>query len=106
MFMFSVRIPVTQGREVEFEHAFVGRPKLFQMTPGFIRNELLRPANAGDYLLLVYWESREAHTAWSKTEGYRTLTAQSGPKELYSGPNVLGLHEVISLQERIREMAA
>jgi heme-degrading monooxygenase HmoA len=53
---------VKPGREAEFEQAMRDALPLISATPGFIRLELRPCLEAkGKYLLLVTWETLEAH---------------------------------------------
>jgi heme-degrading monooxygenase HmoA len=56
-------LDVREGEEKSFESAFGRVRPLIEKTPGFQRLEL-RPCieRAGRYLLLVWWDSVEAHT--------------------------------------------
>ena len=104
MIIAANRIPVIKGREKEFERQFLGRPKLVDMMPGFIRNEFLKPINNDCYIVLSYWESREDFDAWIKSEAYQKTQARKTNRDLLSGPVQLDLHEVIGISERVREM--
>jgi heme oxygenase (mycobilin-producing) len=87
----------------EFESRFRDRAGLVDRMPGFISNQVLRPVNAGDpYIVLTWWESREAFTAWTASEEFRQGHARSGtlPKEAFSGPNKLEVHEVFQDSSR------
>ncbi|HET6466121.1 MAG TPA: antibiotic biosynthesis monooxygenase [Nitrospiria bacterium] len=104
MIVVANRIPVVKGREQEFERQFLGRPKLADMMPGFIRNEFLKPLNNDYYVVLSYWESREEFEAWVKSEGYQKNQARKMNRDFLSGPVQMDLHEVIGISERVREM--
>ncbi len=44
------------------------------------------------------WESRAAFEAWTTSDAFRQGHARSGtlPKDAFSGPNVLEIHEVVA----------
>jgi heme-degrading monooxygenase HmoA len=55
-------LPVTPGREEEFERAFGVAKNIISASPGFLSLSLLRGLESeSSYLLLVQWESVEAH---------------------------------------------
>jgi heme-degrading monooxygenase HmoA len=55
-------LPVTPGREEEFERAFSTAKNIIAGSPGFLDLSLLRGIESeSNYLLLVRWESVEAH---------------------------------------------
>jgi heme-degrading monooxygenase HmoA len=55
-------LPVTPGREQDFERAFATALPLIAASPGFLDARLLRGIETStSYLLLVNWESVEAH---------------------------------------------
>jgi len=49
------------------------------------------------YIVLTFWESREQFEAWTRSEAFTKGHATSGslPREAYSGPSKLEIHEVI-----------
>ena len=104
MIVAAYRSPVLKGHEKEFENKSMIRPKLADMTPGFIRNELLKPLKGQYYIVLSYWETLEDFEAWTKSEGYQKTQARKGMRDLLSGPIELELHEVIGVSERVLEM--
>ena len=60
-------LDVRPGQEEEFEHAFRQAETIISSMPGYISHELQRCLESGSrYLLLVRWETIEAHT-----EGFR-----------------------------------
>ncbi|HET8778599.1 MAG TPA: antibiotic biosynthesis monooxygenase [Agromyces sp.] len=55
-------LPVVAGREAEFEAAFAEAKAIISAMPGFIDLQLSRSIETpNEYLLLVHWESVEAH---------------------------------------------
>jgi heme-degrading monooxygenase HmoA len=55
-------LPVTPGREADFEAAFAEAKTIIAGMPGFIDVSLSRGIESrSEYLLLVHWESVEAH---------------------------------------------
>jgi heme-degrading monooxygenase HmoA len=95
MIVVANRIPVTAGYEKEFENRFKNRAGLIDKEPGFIRNQILRPLKSDYYVVLTYWEDRESFEAWTKSESFRKAHSERPPKEMFSGPNVLEIHEVL-----------
>ncbi|WP_135229268.1 antibiotic biosynthesis monooxygenase family protein [Deinococcus fonticola] len=82
----------------QFEERFRTRAGLVDSMPGFVRNEVLRPTRAGDpFIVLTYWDNMGAFTAWTESDAFKQGHARSGslPREAFSGPNVLEIHEVI-----------
>lgn len=57
------QLTITSGREAEFEAAFVRGERVIAESPGYRWSRLLRQTeDPATYLLLVGWESLEAHT--------------------------------------------
>lgn len=99
--MISVanRIHVKLEYHDAFEARFRDRAGLVDGMPGFIANHVLRPTRDGDpFVVLTFWESREAFEAWTTSDAFRQGHARSGtlPKDAFSGPNVLEIHEVVA----------
>ncbi|KQP01660.1 antibiotic biosynthesis monooxygenase family protein [Leifsonia sp. Leaf264] len=62
MILEHVVLPVTPGREREFEEAFAEARTIIELMPGFQRLSLSRGIESpSSYLLLVHWDSVEAH---------------------------------------------
>ena len=81
-----------------FEQRFRDRAGLVDRMPGFISNYVLRPVNDGEpYIVLTFWNTRQDFINWVRSDEFVKGHAQSGtlPKEAFSGPNSLELHEVI-----------
>jgi heme oxygenase (mycobilin-producing) len=97
MITVANRIFVAPEFAEQFEERFRQRAGLVDRMPGFISNQVLRPVNEGDpYIVLTWWERREDFEAWTRSEEFREGHARSGtlPKEAFTGPNKLELHEV------------
>lgn len=99
--MISVanRIHVKAEYHDTFEARFRERAGLVDGMPGFIANHVLRPTRHGDpFVVLTFWESLAAFEAWTTSDAFRQGHARSGtlPKDAFSGPNVLEIHEVVA----------
>lgn len=63
MILEAVVLPVIAGREAEFEAAFREASPIIASMPGYLGHELQRCIETPSrYLLLVRWETLEAHT--------------------------------------------
>ena len=86
-----------------FEEAFRNRAGLVDGMAGFISNQVLRPVNEGDpYIVLTLWRSRADFEAWIRSDAFVHGHAKSGtlPKEAYTAPNKLEIHEVVTDSSR------
>jgi heme-degrading monooxygenase HmoA len=115
VFIVTNRIPVARGQEAAFEERFRNRAHLIDQSPGFIKNLVLRPVQRrfshqtgqweesteqGYYLVQTYWESEQAFWNWTKSDSFRTAHSNRPPAEMFAGPNVLEIHEVILTTEK------
>ncbi|MFQ5684710.1 MAG: antibiotic biosynthesis monooxygenase family protein [Candidatus Binatia bacterium] len=100
MIVVSNRIPVTKGHEKEFESRFEGRAGLVDKMPGFIRLEILRPIRSDYYVVLTYWENAKAFHAWTESPEFQEAHKNRPRKEIFAGPNVFEMHDVIQIAER------
>ncbi|GGJ60378.1 antibiotic biosynthesis monooxygenase family protein [Deinococcus aquiradiocola] len=92
------RIAVNPDYAEQFEERFQNRARMVDDMPGFVSNQVLRPTTPDDpYIVLTVWESREHFDAWTRSDAFVQGHARSGtlPKEAFSGPNRLELHEVL-----------
>lgn len=98
MITVANRIYIKAEHADAFEERFRERAGLVDKMAGFISNQILRPVNDGDpYVVFTTWRSRADFLNWVRSEAFVKGHAQSGtlPKEAFSGPNVLEMHEVI-----------
>ncbi len=110
MIVVSNRIPVAKGHEGAFEERFRGRAGLVENHPGFVRLEILRPkavtmhggqmGGSDYYVVLTYWENEQAFVDWTESEDFRRAHSSRPPKEMFVGPNVFEMHEVIQVADR------
>ena len=103
MITVANRIYVKPEYTEAFEKAFRERAGLVDGMPGFLSNTVLRPVNDGDpYVVLTLWTSRQDFLNWVRSDAFTQGHAQSGtlPKDAYSQPNVLEMHEVVSDSSR------
>ncbi len=103
MITVANRIMVSPEYAEQFEENFRRRAGLVDQMPGFVSNMVLRPTKADEpYVVLTFWNRREDFEAWVKSDAFTKGHAQSGtlPREAFSGPNKLELHEVLSDSSR------
>ena len=110
MFVVTNRIPVAEGHEIDFEDRFRKRVHLVDQSPGFVRNEVHRPkpvkfdhetgtwrddpSAQGYYEVKTWWRSFEDFIAWTKSAEFAEAHKNRAPKEMFSGPSELVVHEV------------
>ena len=103
MITVANRIYVKPEYAEAFEERFRQRAGLVDKMQGFVYNLVLRPVNEGDpYVVFTTWESREDFMNWVRSDEFVKGHAQSGtlPREAFSGPNVLEMHEVVQDSSR------
>jgi len=98
----SNRLQVAKGREEDFEKRFEGRARLVENMPGFIRLEILRPIKSDYYTVLTHWEDEASFRAWTDSAEFREAHNKRPPAEIFAGPNVFEIHEIIQLAEKPR----
>lgn len=100
MIVVANRIPVAEGYEEAFEARFKARAGLVDKNPGFIRNAVLKPIMGGTYVVMTWWADQASFEAWCESDSFREAHADRPPREMFSGPNQLEIHEVITLSEK------
>lgn len=112
MIVVTNRLSVTPGREEEFEERFKQRAHLVEKHEGFIRNEVHRPRpvryergaggwvddpeGEGCYEIKTWWRSLEDVSRWIRSADFRAAHAGRPPKGLFSRPNQLIIHEIVT----------
>jgi heme-degrading monooxygenase HmoA len=81
MILEHALLPVVPGREAAFEAAFAQAKAIIASMPGFVDLRLSRSLETpNEYLLLVHWESVEAHE-----QGFRGSPEYDRWRELLHG---------------------
>lgn len=99
MIVVTNRIPVAPGQEAAFEARFAGRAAQVERQPGFRGFQLLRPLRSEYYMVMTWWDSEADFQAWTESEAFREAHRRRPPQELFAGPNVFELHQVIQRVE-------
>jgi len=102
LIVVSNRLQVAKGREEDFEKRFEGRARLVENMPGFIRLEILRPIKSDYYTVLTHWDDEASFRAWTDSAEFREAHNKRPPAEIFAGPNVFEMHEIIQLAEKPR----
>ena len=88
MFTSMQRVSLNPDYAGAFEDRFHQRPRRVDRFPGFIRNEVLRPALGGQpYVVLTHWEDRSGFDAWDRDRANHTRQNPL-PSEAYLGTNL------------------
>ena len=86
-------LAVTPGREEEFEASARLALPLLDVAPGCFGGEIRRQEEDGSvYLLLIRWESIDAHMAWRETDDFPRWRELTWPFYL-ERPSVTHFHE-------------
>lgn len=96
MIVVANRIAVAKGYEAEFEERLRTRQGLVEGEPGFVRNMVLKPLEAETYVVMTYWQDQASFEAWTQSEAFAQAHSRRPPKEMFSGPNKLEIHEVLT----------
>jgi heme-degrading monooxygenase HmoA len=99
MFIAMNRFQVAEGRGEQFEERWRQRQSYLDQVPGFVRFQLLRGDNAGEYISHSTWESREAFAAWTQSEAFAAGHRQGSVAGELLGPPQVSLYEVVLEQQ-------
>jgi heme oxygenase (mycobilin-producing) len=92
----SNRIPITKGREEEFERRWKNRKWTIANHLGFIRTEVLKPVRADHYIVVTHWQTIKDFENWTNSDAFMESYANYPPRETFSGPSRLKIHEIIA----------
>jgi heme-degrading monooxygenase HmoA len=95
MFVIVNRFKVNAGYEDMFEELSLHRAHLVECMPGFFKWELHRPLGDGWYASITYWESRQHHDVWQRSDAYKIAHHEKPPEGMFAAPNVLEMTEVV-----------
>ena len=80
MVIERAELPITPGREREFEAQFVDARRYLLEAEGCRNVSLARGVESpAKYLLLIEWDSLEAHRAFTRTPGFEQFRSLAGP---------------------------
>ena len=91
------RFSVSEGHEDGFVERFAESTGGVASQPGFVKFELLAPANEDTdvHVAMTYWESEEDFRAWTESEAFREAHADEPPEGMFEGHPDLEVHEVV-----------
>jgi len=85
MVTIGMNYDVLPGREADFEEKFQAVLEAFQRDQGHRRSRLYRDVeNPGSYLIHSEWETKEAFTAFLRSDAFREVTAW-GREQILAG---------------------
>jgi heme-degrading monooxygenase HmoA len=80
MVVERAELPITPGREGEFEAQFAHAQRYLLEASGCRKVSLARGVETPTkYLLLIEWVSLEAHQAFTRTPGFEQFRSLAGP---------------------------
>ncbi len=96
MIAVANRFHIADGYEDEFVERFRNRQGKIDDQDGFIRFELLTPADddTDTFVAMTYWESREAFEAWTDSDAFEQAHGSDAPREMFEDHPNLEIHEV------------
>ena len=100
MFIAMNRFKIVPGKEDAFEKVWKNRDSHLKGVPGFIEFNLIKGEESKEFSLYAShskWESKDAFSAWTKSEAFRLAHKNAGQnRDLYLGPpNFEGFEKVI-----------
>jgi len=100
MFVAANRFRINEGYGEAFVDLFEDSMTTVDEQPGFVRFDLLAPADDGDtYIAQTYWESREAFEAWTNSDAFESAHDRDPPSEMFDGHPSLELYEAAFSRE-------
>lgn len=91
MYVVTNRVPVAADWRDQFEQRFQNRAGQVDKQPGFVRMEVMRPADEeSPYLVMTVWESEQAFLDWVDSEDFKLAHQNPLPKEAYAVEGVQG----------------
>ena len=106
MFISINHIPVTPGREADFEQLFRQRERSVQEQPGFISLDVLKPGakmqmgkpipdDSNEYQVLTRWQSAEAFRNWISSDSFKKSHSRESDPAIFAGKSYLSTHETV-----------
>jgi heme-degrading monooxygenase HmoA len=96
MFIVTNRVNVASGWEEQFENRFRQRAGQVDKQQGFVRMEILRPADDNTpYLVMTMWKDEQAFRDWVGSEDFKLAHQNPLPKEAYKAGGGMEQHTLI-----------
>lgn len=107
MFISINHIPVTPGREEDFEAMFRARERAVEDQPGFLSLDVLKPGMKmlmgsgqmekvdNEYQVLTRWETEDAFRQWIHSDAFKKAHARSHDPSIFAGKSYLTLHHAV-----------
>lgn len=71
-FLALSKFKIRNGMAAEVRDAFIKRPHLVDGAEGFVRMDVVSPANdESEFWLLTYWQDEASFTEWHRSHLYR-----------------------------------
>jgi len=84
MFVVTNRVPVEADWSEQFEERFRQRAGQVDKQPGFLRMEIMRPADdTSPYLVMTVWEDEQAFRNWVGSDDFKLAHHNPLPKEAF-----------------------
>ncbi|HEY9784822.1 MAG TPA: antibiotic biosynthesis monooxygenase [Candidatus Obscuribacterales bacterium] len=118
MFISINHIPVTPGREEDFESMFKSRERAVEDQPGFLSLDVLKPGQRmlmgsgkteqvdNEYQVLTRWEDEEAFRQWVHSDAFKKAHSRDFDPAIFAGRSYLTLHHAIDGASAQRETSA
>lgn len=96
MFVVTNRVPVAIEYRSQFEQRFKQRAGQVDKQAGFVRMDVMRPADADSpYLVMTVWQDEAAFLKWVESDDFKLAHQNPLPKEAYDGQGKMERHEVV-----------
>ena len=96
MYVVANRVYVKPQWADESETRFRNRAGAIDKQPGFVRLEILKPADEDSpYVVLTVWDDQWSFDAWVGSPDFRAAHSNPMPKEAFSEPGRMERHEVV-----------
>lgn len=96
MWVVSNRVYVVESYAAQFEQRFAHRAGEIDKQPGFVSMAVMKPASEGaPWVVQTHWQDKAAFDNWVGSEDFRRSHANPMPKEAFSQPGGLEMHEVV-----------
>ncbi|MFB6073738.1 MAG: antibiotic biosynthesis monooxygenase [Haloarculaceae archaeon] len=100
MFVVANRFAVAEGQGEAFVERFADSMGDVADQPGFVRFDLLAPADDRDtYVAQTYWESEADFERWTDSASFHEAHADSPPREMFTDHPTLETYETAVSRE-------